>query len=215
MRRLRGKRSPLAKFLFFAIGLATLYGGYYAGNRYAPVKPEYLNLHALAQPVKLELDLNDQYGKPFQTRQLSEHWNLILFGYTRNPDVTKSAFSLVTQVKNRLATSPELQSMTRAILITVDPAVDTPERLHDFLSPFSPDFIGLTGSSEQIEAAARALGVSIKHFGTAQQTSSRIDYGSSIGLVGPDAKLLGLFTGVVDAVSIAADIQKLALDHQK
>ncbi|MCB1758158.1 MAG: SCO family protein [Gammaproteobacteria bacterium] len=215
MRKLRGKRSPLMKLLFFVIGLATLYGGYYAGNRYAPVKSEYFNLHALAQPAILDLSLTDHYGRPFDNSDFAGHWNLILFGYLQEPDAARSGLALATQVKNRLAAEPGLQQMTRALLITVDPTVDTPEKLRRFLSPYSPDFVGLTGSSERIAAAAGALGVKIRPLPATQEEPYRIDHGTSIGLAGPQGRLLGLFTGVVDAVSIAADIQKLALDHQK
>ena len=212
MRRSRGSRSPLAKLFFFVVGLATLYGGYYAGNRYAPVKPEYLNLHLLAKPADFEILLKDHYGNPFITRQLEGHWNLVLFGYTQAPDAAKAGLALVTEVKNRLAVSPELQSQTRAVLVTVNPSVDTSEKLHAFLVPYSPDFYGLTGTEDQVMHAARQLGVSIKRLPAAQDSPSRIDHGTSIALIGPDARLRGLFTGVVDAVSIATDIQKLAAD---
>src|SRR5690606_19504517 len=45
------------------------------------------------------------------------------------------------------------------LFVTTDPERDTPERLRSWLDNFDPDFIGLTGTREEIAAAERAAGV--------------------------------------------------------
>ncbi|MCB1763348.1 MAG: SCO family protein [Gammaproteobacteria bacterium] len=214
MRQKRGPRSTWAKLLLFAVGIAAFYASYYLGNRYARVTPEFLNLSALEKPQPIApLELLDQYGNLFKQERLSGHWNLVIFGYTGSDALLQEGLALITQVKNRLAIHPELQRITRAIVITVDPNVDSPERLKSFMHRFSPDFLALTGSTGQIDTIAQLLGVTMRHIPNADNTGYRIDHSSSIALIDPDVALVGLFTGIVDAASIAADITKLARDR--
>ncbi|HXK58071.1 MAG TPA: SCO family protein, partial [Gammaproteobacteria bacterium] len=98
----------------------------------------------------------------------------------------------------------------RGLLVTVAPDTDKPAVLNSLMSRFSPDFLALTGSPEEIRSLARSLGIIIRHSATADSKDFRIEHSSSIALIDPDANLIGLFTGVVDAASIAADIKQLA-----
>ncbi|MCB1860207.1 MAG: SCO family protein [Gammaproteobacteria bacterium] len=211
MRQRRRPHSATSKLLLFIAGIAAFYGSYYLGNRYASTAPVLLNLSKLERPQAItDLSLQDQYGNPFSEKGLQGHWSLIIFGYIKDATSAHDGLSLITQVKNQLAVHPELQQKTRGILVTADPEIDRPEVLLKFMARYSPDFLALTGSTKEIRSTARQLGVTIKHSPEAE--SYRIDHSSSMALIDPEAKLIGLFTGVVDAASIASDIQLLALD---
>ncbi|MCL4143907.1 UNVERIFIED_CONTAM: hypothetical protein GTU68_065654 [Idotea baltica] len=78
---------------------------------------------------------------------------LIYFGYTQCPDVCPLDV-------DRNAAAVEIleergQSVT-PVFITIDPARDTPEIVHDFAEAMHPRMIGLTGSEAQISAASKA-----------------------------------------------------------
>lgn len=45
------------------------------------------------------------------------------------------------------------------IFITLDPQRDTPQKLGEYLSSFDTKFVGLTGSKEEVESAAKAYRV--------------------------------------------------------
>jgi protein SCO1/2 len=45
------------------------------------------------------------------------------------------------------------------ILITLDPERDTPQAMAEYVKSFGPNFVGLTGSAEAIDAAAKAYRV--------------------------------------------------------
>ena len=47
----------------------------------------------------------------------------------------------------------------RFVFVTVDPARDTPERMQEHLAIFNPDFIGLTGTDEELERVYDAYDV--------------------------------------------------------
>ncbi|MCP4286537.1 MAG: SCO family protein [Gammaproteobacteria bacterium] len=216
MRLRRRRHSPWAKLVLFAIGIAIFYGSYYLGSQHAPAKSRFLNLREFEKPLPIrDLALLDQYGNPFNERQLIGHWNLIIFGYTGNPESVRDGLTLITHIKNRLALYPDIQRKIRGVLISADPDNDRPEVLNTFMAQFSPDYLALTGKNEDIQAAAKMFDFTIRRSDTAGPNGHRIDHSSSILLIDPAANQVGLFTGVVDATSIAADLELLALNESE
>jgi len=82
---------------------------------------------------------------------------LLFFGYTSCPDVCPATMANLGAVLAR-TTSTERGAID-VVFVTTDPARDTPDRLRAWLGRFDRDFIGLTGTAEQVEAAQRAAGV--------------------------------------------------------
>lgn len=78
---------------------------------------------------------------------------LIYFGYTFCPDVCPLDNARNARAVELLA---EEGRDAQPVFITVDPQRDTPEVMADFVPAFHPDMIGLTGSDEQVRAAAQA-----------------------------------------------------------
>ena len=85
----------------------------------------------------------DFKGKPF----------LVFFGFTHCPDVCPTALFEMSETFRRLGPDAE---KARALFISVDPERDTPEKLKQYLSSFDPRIVGLTGSPEDVAAAAKA-----------------------------------------------------------
>jgi protein SCO1 len=81
---------------------------------------------------------------------------LMFFGYTHCPDVCP-----FTMAKLRLAMEllGDRSDGVQVLLVTVDPDLDTPDRLRDYVRAFNPSFLGLTGSRAALEAVTRAYGV--------------------------------------------------------
>jgi protein SCO1/2 len=81
---------------------------------------------------------------------------LLYFGYTFCPDVCP-----LDTVRNAEAVDILEQQgiMVQPVMITVDPERDTPEVMDDFTANVHPRMLGLTGTPEQTDAAARAYRV--------------------------------------------------------
>jgi protein SCO1 len=95
--------------------------------------------------------LTDFHG---ETRHLTDYRGkvvMLYFGFVQCPDVCPTALSRAAGVMQRLgADAPQLQ----LLFVTVDPERDTPALLRDYLAAFHPSFVALTGSADQIKAAA-------------------------------------------------------------
>jgi protein SCO1/2 len=82
--------------------------------------------------------------------------SLFYFGYTFCPDVCP-----LDTVRNAEAVAmlEEQGVMVQPVMITVDPERDTPDVMDDFTANVHPRMLGLTGTPEQTDAAARAYRV--------------------------------------------------------
>lgn len=80
---------------------------------------------------------------------------LLFFGYTSCPDICPLTMAKLAGVMDELG---DRRSRVQVLLISVDPAVDTPERLDAYATGFDPAFIGLGGSPAELAAVARAFG---------------------------------------------------------
>ena len=78
------------------------------------------------------------------------------FGYTSCPDICPMVLNRMAAVMNELE---DERSQVQPMFITFDPKRDTIERLQQYLKYFGDDFIGFTGSEEQLAAVARQYGV--------------------------------------------------------
>ena len=78
---------------------------------------------------------------------------LIYFGFTYCPDICPST---LVGISNAYDALPEGMEPPQTLLITVDPERDTPEALAKYVSnrAFPDNLVGLTGTAEEIKAAA-------------------------------------------------------------
>jgi protein SCO1/2 len=103
---------------------------------------------------KPDLVLTTTEGKPFDLRKETKGMlTLVFFGYTNCPDVCPIHTANISKVLKSLPN--EVSRKVRYIFITTDPERDTPEVLGKWLAGFDANFIGLTGTKEQIIAAQR------------------------------------------------------------
>lgn len=74
---------------------------------------------------------------------------ILAFGYTNCADICPFTLGYLKQLYNFLP--EEIQKELRIIFVTIDPKYDTPEHLNKFVTFFNKNFIGLSGSQEQID----------------------------------------------------------------
>ncbi len=103
-----------------------------------------------------DFTLTDQYGRPFRLSDQQGNVVLLFFGYTQCPDVCPTTLATWRRVHQELGDDA---ARVRFVFITVDPERDTQERLGLHVSAFSPDFVGLTGTPDELQAVYDIFGV--------------------------------------------------------
>lgn len=104
-----------------------------------------------------EFTLTDTDGEPYEFASRTEgRLTLLYFGYLNCPDICPVHLAQIAEVFDR---DPEIARETDVVFVSVDPDRDSPEEIREFLDNFDPDFIGLTGTREELDAAQSAAGV--------------------------------------------------------
>ena len=110
----------------------------------------------LHNPLYPEFQLTDTEGQVFDFATESKgSVTLLFFGYTRCPDVCPVHMATIAGALKKLP--HRVSSQVQVVFITTDPDRDTPERIREWLDHFDTDFIGLTGTEEEIAAAGRQV----------------------------------------------------------
>jgi len=94
-----------------------------------------------------DFTLTDHNGETFK---LSKHRGkvvLMFFGYTHCPDICPTELGTLSKILKQLGDNSD---NIISLFITVDPERDTVEKLKNYVKFFSPNLIGLTGTTEEI-----------------------------------------------------------------
>ena len=129
--------------------------------------------------------LIDQESRPTTEALLQGHWTVVFFGFTACPDVCPTTLQALAQTEVQLGARAE---QMRVVFISLDPERDTPAELRAYLSgPAMPTHVtGLTGSAEQVAAAARAYRVFYERVGTG--SNYNINHSTAAYLMNPQGR---------------------------
>jgi protein SCO1 len=130
-------------------------------------------------------------GKPVTDQAFRGKYMLVFFGFTHCPDICPAELQVMAAALDELG--PKANEII-PIFITLDPERDTPMVVSDYVTNFSPRFVGLTGSSEQIAAAAKAYRVVYSKFQQDKTSSDySIDHSALVYLMGKDGEYITHF----------------------
>lgn len=152
------------------------------------------------------ISLVDQDGKPVTDSDFRGRYMLVYFGFTYCPDVCPTSLNRNMQALDLL--DPAKAERIEPILISIDPARDTPAHLKDYVRAFSPRMVGLTGSAEQVAAAAKAYGVYYAKVENADDPEHYLmDHTSITYLMGPDGAFIQHFRHDLAPDEMAAQLR--------
>ncbi len=148
--------------------------------------------------------LTDQDGTARSEADLAGRYSLVYFGYTFCPDVCPTSLSTMTQGLDILAAqAPDQAAAVQPVFVTVDAERDTVEVLKAYASHFHPRLMALTGTPEEVAAAAKAYRIYYQKVEEPGASDYLMDHSSIIYLMGPDGAYLTHFTHAASAEDIA------------
>lgn len=157
---------------------------------------------ALTSPMSIggPFSLTDHTGKPVTEKDFLGKPHLRFFGFTHCPDVCPTTLSWLSDLVEQAGTEVPI------LLVSVDPERDTPAALADYVTSFGPNIIGLTGTTEQVDAVLKSWKAYSKRV-PQEDGEYTMDHTASVYLV--DAN--GAFRGTLDIhdMSPTANLSKL------
>ncbi|GHF46763.1 protein SCO1/2 [Deinococcus metalli] len=115
---------------------------------------------ALDTPTPLPaVALLDDRGQSTTLAHSDGRMRLVFYGYVRCPDVCPATLASLKNTWGRLDAAQ--RGKVQVQFISVDPAHDRPDVVRAYLDKFDGTFTGLTGTSEAVNAAAKAMFVGL------------------------------------------------------
>jgi protein SCO1 len=146
-------------------------------------------------------------GKTVTDRAFRGKYMLVFFGFTHCPDICPAELQVMSAALDALG--PKANEII-PIFITLDPERDAPPVVTGYVMNFSPRFVGLTGSPEQIAEAAKAYRVTYSKF---QEDETKpgdysIDHSALVYLMGKDGEYLTHFAYGTPAAKMAETLRR-------
>jgi len=129
---------------------------------------------------------------PVQLRDIRGKVGLLFFGYAHCPDVCPATMVNFGRTLDLL--TEEERTKVKALFISLDPHRDTPEVMAKYVKFFHPEITGLSGTPEQVEAAAKSFLIAYQKDKPNQIGNYSMNHSTYIFIVRPDghlAKLMG------------------------
>jgi len=153
-------------------------------------------------------ELVDSTGKTVRWSDFDGQYRMVYFGYAYCPDVCPLDVQRMMKGYDAFkAAEPALAAQVQPIFVTIDPQRDTPAVVGEFTRAFSNDLVGLTGTPEQVEAAAKAFSV---YYAKGQGTGENylMDHSRGAYLMGRKGEPIALLPVEDSAEGVTAELEK-------
>jgi protein SCO1/2 len=154
-----------------------------------------------------EFELSGSTGSPVKLSQYRGKVVALAFGFTYCPRICPVTLANLAKTFEKLG--PDA-SQVQVVFVSVDPERDTPQRMREFLEFFNPGFVGVTGTSAQLEAVRRQFGISAeKVISENKQLGYEVHHSSFVYLIDRQGRLRLLMPFGKTADDLAHDVALL------
>jgi len=154
----------------------------------------------------LEFILTGPDGEQVDAKSLQGKPVLVFFGFTSCPDVCPTTLTQLSVVMKKMG--PQADNV-QILLVSVDPARDTPEVMKRYTASFGPWLLGLTGSEEALETLRKSYGVYAAMESSDEKGAYNVMHSATV--FGFDAKgqVRLLISDVTDSDAVVSDLKNL------
>ncbi len=199
--------------IILLVGLLVLLGGAaaYIGSKQFHTEADLPSQAGSGTPeIGGAFELLDQTGETRTQADFAGRHMLVYFGYTYCPDVCPTSLSIMSQALDLLeAETGSLEDRVVPVFVTVDPARDDVPAMAAYAEHFHPRLVALTGSDQQIAAAAKAYRVYYRKAEDPSASEYLMDHSSFIYLMGPDGTYVGHFAHNASPQEVAEGLKGL------
>ena len=179
----------------------------YVMLRPAPVYLSKAMINVEGSDIGGPFELTAHTGERMSSETPIHRPTLIYFGYTFCPDICPIDSQTMADAVDILADDG---IQVRPVFVTVDPERDTPEELSHYAEALHPEMIALTGSLDEIKAAATAYRVYYNRVNMPGSAAGYLmEHTGFMYLMTPGKGLTALFRNGFPPEQIAVDIKEV------
>lgn len=153
-----------------------------------------------------ELRLTGHDGQPRTLADFRGKVVVVFFGFVHCPDICPTTLAKLGTVMKSLGADA---SKVQVLLVTVDPARDTPEILRQYVTAFDPSFLGLTGTADDIARTTQEFRVIAQKQPGASPDTYTVDHSSGMYVFDGQGRIRLFVAGNQLPTAIAQDLKRL------
>lgn len=154
-----------------------------------------------------EFTLTNQDGEKVTLGEFKGKAVFVFFGYTHCPDICPVTLANLNGVVNELGSDAD---KVQVLFVTVDPERDTQAELKKYVTYFNKDFIGLTGTPDEIKDVTDSYHAFYIKEETGSDGGYLMGHTSSVYLINPDGRIVLRYPqSKMDPKEIAKDVKRI------
>lgn len=163
--------------------------GIVAAGVYLFSKPATLRGTAYTEPYPPapDFELTRSGGESFRLSEARGDIVMLFFGYTSCPDICPTTMAELKTALDRLG--EEKAENVKVVFVTVDPERDTPERVQEYVDHFDQEFVGLSGSEQELAQVWNGYGVFRQKVEGTSAAGYLVDHTARVTVIDQDGNL--------------------------
>jgi protein SCO1/2 len=158
--------------------------------------------------------LIDHAGRPFTADSLKGRWDLILLGFTHCPDVCPFVLSNLAQLREEMSLRVSPENLPRVVFVAVDPQRDQPV-LADYVAYFHPDFLGVTGSLDQLATFVEGVDGFARLGEPDKDGNYEVQHSAAVIVVAPDGRVHAKLSPPIHAGAAAEYLTRKQIAYRR
>lgn len=150
------------------------------------------------------LDAGD--GGVLDAAALRGRWSLVFVGFTHCPDICPTTLATLGGLQKAVA---DLNPALQIVFVSVDPERDSAAKASEYARYFVADALAATADHARLTPFTRSLGMLYVQ-SPLEGGDYSVDHSSSIAILDPQARQVGVFRPPFEIARMAADLRQLA-----
>lgn len=159
-----------------------------------------------------DINFIDHQKNAFTQQRFQGKWTLVFFGFTYCPDVCPTTLAVLNRFYGQQQEG-DFAKDTQVVLVTVDPARDTPEKLNDYIRFFNEDFVAVTGEFLDLHRFATQLNIPFSKVPGGGE-NYLVEHGANVALINPKGHYVGFFKGPLELAKLNATYGSIRMSHR-
>jgi len=156
--------------------------------------------------VLSDFSLKDSSGNDVSLSKYKGKIVLLIFGYTNCPDICPTTLGNLRTIYSEL---DDKQDDVQVVFISVDPERDNPGKLEEYVNFFNNDFVGLTGTDDQLKKVSDVFNIFYFKEGIDADKDYLMSHPTSIYLIDREGKLILKYPHNTKQEYIVEDLKRL------